>query len=400
MKFSKSCCTGLVLTFGMGLAAGAASSSSGYAGNPSPVAGLASLDLAFRFASAIRSDPKDQAKAQEAVLRDYLLLGADEEAATRAQQIQGWRRGVIYAQMAERKAQQGDEAAARDLIERAQSVRAESAGWEVTRVDAEIATALAALGDLDSSRHLAQDLAAADPRQYAGRSAATLAQGEAALGNFDKSMEALGQVNGETDVEIAGARTSGYLELARAKRFSKAQRLQALEAAESSTANLPSWEQVDALSEASQLYREAGQDNRSISALKKAEEIARSLPGSATGKIPLMAGVAQGWARLGDKTRARSLLRQAEPAIANALDIDRPAAYARLASAWRAVGDSKQSDRLMTLAIATAESLANARPRALSAVDICRSLGRDGVEPDSSTRGRLESLLANLKDPW
>src|SRR4029450_10285001 len=40
---------------------------------PSP--GLASLDLAFRFATAIQSDPKDQAKAQEAVIRDLLLVG-------------------------------------------------------------------------------------------------------------------------------------------------------------------------------------------------------------------------------------------------------------------------------------------------------------------------------------
>jgi hypothetical protein len=110
--------------------------------------------------------------------------------------------------------------------------------------------------------------------------------------------------------------------------------------------------------------------------------------------------VAQGWAKLGDKAHGRTLLLQAEPAAANSLDIDRPAAYARLASAWRGVGDAKQADRLMALAIASAGSLKNARPRALSAVDICRTLGRDGVEPDPGTRGKLESMLANLKDPW
>jgi hypothetical protein len=113
-----------------------------------------------------------------------------------------------------------------------------------------------------------------------------------------------------------------------------------------------------------------------------------------------MAQVAQGWAEAGEKSRARTLLLEAEPAAAKAFDIDRPGAYARLASAWRALGDTKQANRLTALAISSAESLRNARPRALSAVDICRSLGRDGVEPDPGTRGRLELLLANLKDPW
>ncbi|MCI0567162.1 MAG: hypothetical protein L0Z52_03095, partial [Acidobacteria bacterium] len=353
-----------------------------------------------RFASAIQTDPKDQAKAQEAVLRDFLLLGADEEAARRAPQVRGWRRGVIYAELAEHRAAQGDAEAARDFIEKARAVRSETPGWEGPRVDAEIAAALAALGDLSSSERMALDLAAADPRQYGGRAAATVSQAQAALGNFDKAMEALAPVEGDTDVEVSRARTSGYLGIAREKKFTPAQRLTALQRADASAASLPSWEEVGVLTEIARLYRETGENERCAEALQKAQGIALSLLGSAAGKIPLMAQVAQGWAEAGRKSRARKLLQEAEPWAAKALDIDRPGAYARLASAWRALGDAKQANRLTGLAISAAESLRNARPRALSAVDICRSLGRDGVEPDSGTRSRLELLLANLKDPW
>jgi tetratricopeptide (TPR) repeat protein len=247
---------------------------------------------------------------------------------------------------------------------------------------------------------LALDLAAADPRQYGGRAAATVSQAQITLGNFDKAMEALSPVDSDPDVEVSGARTGGYLQIAKGKNFTPAQRLQALQAAEASAGSLPTWEEVGVLAEIAQLYQGAGQDERSRKALQKAEEFAQSLPGSAAGKSPLTVEVAQGWAELGDKARARTLLLQAEPAAASSLDINRPAAYARLASAWRGVGDARQADRLMALAIASAESLKNARPRALSAVDICRTLGRDGVEPDSGTRGKLESMLANLKDPW
>jgi tetratricopeptide (TPR) repeat protein len=390
----------LILILTAGFSASATQGKSGPSSGTPQAPGVGSLDLAFRFASAIQSDPKDQAKAQEAVLRDFLLLGADDEAASRTAQVRGWRRGVLYAELAEHRAAQGDAEAARDLIEKARGVRSETQGWEGPRVDAEIAAALAALGDLASSERIALDLAAADPRQYSGRAAATVSQAQTALGNFEKAMEALAPVDGDADVEVSGARTSGYLGIAREKKFTLAQRLAALQAAESSAASLPSWEEVGVLTEIARLYRETGQRERCAGALRKAQEIALSLPGSAAGKIPLMAQVAQGWAEAGEKSRARTLLLEAEPAAAKAFDIDRPGAYARLASAWRALGDTKQANRLTALAISSAESLRNARPRALSAVDICRSLGRDGVEPDPGTRGRLELLLANLKDPW
>ncbi|MCI0655542.1 MAG: hypothetical protein L0170_00530, partial [Acidobacteria bacterium] len=396
----RSSCASLVLVLSFGLASATMPANGASVAKTSPASGLASLDLAFRFASAIQSDPKDQAKAQEAVLRDFLLLGADEEAASRAAQVRGWRRGIIYAELAEHRAAQGDAEAARDLIEKAKAVRAETSGWEGPRVDAEIAAALAALGDLTSSERMALDLAAADPRQYGGRAAATVSQAQAALGNFDKAMEALAPVEGDADVEVSGARTSGYLGIAKEKKFTSAQRLTALQKAEASAASLPSWEEVGVLSEIAWLYRETGERERCTGALQKAQEIALSLPGSATGKIPLMAQVAQGWAEAGQKSRARTLMQEAEPWVAKALDIDRPGAYARLASAWRALGDARQANRLTGLAISAAESLRNARPRALSAVDICRSLGRDGVQPDPATLGRLELLLANLKDPW
>jgi len=396
----KSLRVSLPILLSVGLCAAATSDKGATLASQHLTAGLTSLDLAFRFASSIRTDPRDQSKAQEAVLRDFLLLGAEEQAASRVEQVQGWRRGVLYAQLAGRLALRGDVATARELIAKAQSVRAEVSGWEGPRIDSEIAAALAALGDLAASEQLATGLAAADPRQYSGRAAATVSQAQAALGNFDKSMEALTPVEGDTDVEVAGARTSGYLAIAKVKNFTAAQRLAALESAERSATNLPSWEQVGVLTDIAQLYLDAGRRDRSVVALKQAEEAALALPGSTAGKIPLMVQVALGWAGTGEKPRARALLQEAEPSTANALDIDRPAVYARLASGWRALGDVKQANRLMALAIASAESLRNARPRALSAVEICRSLGRDGVEPDPGTRSRLEQLLANLKDPW
>src|SRR6185369_14751270 len=111
-------------------------------------------------------------------------------------------------------------------------------------------------------------------RQYTGRAAATLSQAQAALGNFDEAMYALAPVEGDTDVEIAGARTNGYLEIARGNKFTTEQHLKALEASELSARNLPPWEQVGVLTDIARLYVEAGHKERSSKPLKSAEEIA------------------------------------------------------------------------------------------------------------------------------
>lgn len=370
---------------------------------PQPAASsssVSSLDLAFRLATAIRSDPKDQAKAQEAVIRDFLLVGETEEARKRADQVQGWRRGVLYAEVAESEARKGNTGAARDLLEMAHTVQSDTSGWESLRIRAQIAEALAELGEVKVSRGVSEELSAADSRQYAGRSAATVAKAEAMGGSFAKAMEALHPLDGDTDVEIAGGRTHGYLELARIPQLTPAQRLEASQATERSAENLPPWERVSVMTEIAQTHQQAGRAQEARRLLQKAEQILATQQGGSSGLLPLVADVARSWGRIGEKARGRSLLRKWEGAAAAALDIDRPAAFARLASASRALAEPKQAERLLSMAVSSAESLRNARPRALSAVEICRTLGRDGVDPGPETRRRLEALLRNLKDPW
>jgi hypothetical protein len=65
--------------------------------------GVAALDQAFRFASAIRSDPKDRALSQEAVIRAYVAAGALDAGAARAGEVSGWRQGLGRARACARR---------------------------------------------------------------------------------------------------------------------------------------------------------------------------------------------------------------------------------------------------------------------------------------------------------
>lgn len=364
-----------------------------------PLPGGEALALAFRFASAIASDEKDRARAQEDVARDYAALGAFDRALQTAEGIEGWRRGTALADVAAALAADGRGDAARDLIARAEEVRAATTGWQGARIAAHVAGAYAALGDGERARALASGLASED-REYAGRAAFVAASALSTRGDSHAALRALAPLDTDRDMEVSWWRTEGYLEAARRAGNDAALRDRALDAARRSARGLPGWKRSEALRRVAEGLLRAGRRGEARETLREAGEIARSLPGTLPVKAALLADLARGHGRAGDARRARALLREAEASIDGAIVIDRPGLLAAVAAAHGTAGEPEAADRLYRRALAEAERLRNARPRALAAVEICRVLGREGAPLDVGTRARLERLLDGLGDPW
>jgi hypothetical protein len=362
--------------------------------------GNEALDYGFRFASAIRVDPKDMGRAQESVVLDYVAAGALDAATARVDRVEGWRRGVVQADLAAALARAGRSEEAHALLTRADAQRRATEGWQERRVAAHVAQAQALLGELEPSRALAAELAAGDAQQYTGLPAATLASARAAAGDYDGAMVSLRSLDAEKDPEAAGWRTQGYLTVARQKGLPAGGRLEALDAARRSAEELPGWRQAEALGSLAEEYRLAGRSVRARAVLEEAEEIARQLPATMPVKGPILSSLAGGWARLGQKERASGLLEQAEAVAPSAMLIDRPGIMADIAATRQLTGDETGARRLFAQALAGTEALANARPRALAAVEVCRSLARSRRPLDASTRTQLDALLLGLKEPW
>ena len=362
--------------------------------------GVEALDYGFRFASAIRVDPKDMGRAQESVLLDYIEADALDEALARADRVEGWRRATVTADLAAALAGYGRRDEARALIARAEEQRLATEGWQERRIAAHIAQALALLGDLERSGALAAELAAGDALQYAGRATATLAAGQAAAGDADAAMASLRRLASEQDPDAMEWRTTGYLQIARQEGLAVAKRREALDAALRSAQGLQGWKKAETLERVAEEYRRAGRNGPARAALQDAEVTAGHLPSSMPVKAPLLSRLAAGWARLAQKERATALLEQAQALAPAAPPIDRPAIYAGIASTRLQSGDEAGARRSFAQALSETEALVNARPRALAAVEICRSLGRSRLPLDAGTRARLDSLLAGLREPW
>jgi hypothetical protein len=361
--------------------------------------GRAALDLAFRFASAIAADAKDRARAQEEVARDYAARGAFAEAERAAERIEGWRRGTALADVAAGRAAAGQPEEARRLLARAEQERAEAPGWQGARIEAHIASALAVLGEVDRAETMAAALAARD-RQYGGRAVAVTAAGLARRGDREEALQRLATLGGDTDIDVAWSRTEAYLDVARRSDDDAAVRRRALDGARLSADGLPGWKKAEALVLVSREERGAGRMAEAREALRRAEAIVRALPATMPVKGRLLADLGRAWHEAGRSGEAREALSEAEETIAAAPVIDRPGLYATLAAARGAAEGPAAAHKLYERAIASAETLRNARPRALAAVSICRVLGREDVALDGGIRSRLEAILNGLADPW
>lgn len=358
------------------------------------------LDYGFRFASAIQTDPKSKGREQTRILMIYLSQQREDTARELAHQVEGWWRGVALAEVAVRLASEGRAEEARALIAEAEAVRATIKGWQSPRISVHVAHALALLGDEEGSRKAADIALRDDAEQYGGQVVAGAADGHAARGDFDAAMAELQALDAEKEQMATWWRTSGYIELGKQERFTREQRSKALSAALESARGVPGWQQVDALRLVALELFALGEKATAFEALEAAEELIGPIGGRPTRSPTLLAGVARTWAKIGRPKRARKLLEEAEQSVLGYPNLDRPGLYAQVATAQAARGDEKEAWRLVDLALDSAATLTNARPRATAVVEICRWMGIEKVPLTDAARARLDLLYEGLGDPW
>jgi tetratricopeptide (TPR) repeat protein len=358
------------------------------------------LETAMRFASAITADPKDMSAAQADVVQEYISLGQLDRAMELADKVTLWKKGIVLADLANALVQAGRKEDAKQTLDKALEFRSTVEGWQGPRIDAHIAQVYASMGETEKAQQISRRLAESD-RQYAGRDVATVASGLAAQGEFDKALTEVSKLETDNpDLEQAWWRTAALIDLARRASVPRDKRLEAVDKARGSANDIDGWKQVEALVTIAGIYRDLEMKARAVETLDAAQVLVAALPDNEAAKPALFANLARGFSKLGDSERAAQLLTRAEPLVPQAMDLSRAALYANIASSWQQVGRSTDAVRLYDQALNAAESLVNARPRALSIVQVCRSLGRSGLEVSPAMRARLEKLYAGLKAPW
>lgn len=355
------------------------------------------LAIAFDFASAIHTDKIDQLKMQEKVVQDYITLGLLDLAQAKADKMNGWRQGTAYADIAVELAHRGRKDQARDLITKAEAVMKRTIGWQKPRIGAHIGRAEAALGNVEKSQQIGFSLPPSEGPKSLSASAASLA----GSGDFDSAMKTLANVEKSTIFENQMAVVNGYLDIARHPALADKpdQRTQALQAAIRTSSKLPATRRVEV---STIVVAE-------LIALKQEQEAQRLLDDIESGlstdispfyRAPAIAELSRSWMKLGQRERALKVLESATENWQAVAAIDEPETFAAIAAGFAAANDPVKCRGFRDKALASAEQLVNARPRAIAVVNTCRWMGRYGMELDQATRERLQKLRTGLKDPW
>ncbi|HKQ96570.1 MAG TPA: hypothetical protein VJV75_01715 [Candidatus Polarisedimenticolia bacterium] len=363
-------------------------------------AGVPALDYAFRFASAIVPDPKDRAKAQELAIDAFAATGAWDEAIRRADQVEGWRRGVVYADLAAGLARAGRRDEAKALVDKAETVRVTVEGWQNPRIASHVAVALGALGETEKARSMAAQVASEDPQQYGGATAVHEATRLAGTGDVGAALRQLRSLDGNNELEVIWARVSGSLAIGRRADAPTKSRVAALKEARTAAARLPLERRLEALIGIAATYDSLGRPGPARDVLREAADAVAELPSGDAARIPFLIDLGGAWATAGSADRGRAALESAEPLVARALVIDQPGLYARVASGYRRIPDENEARRLDLKALDSAAAMTISRPRALAIAAICRQWGTDRVALDAPTRARLDGLLVGLGEPW
>jgi tetratricopeptide (TPR) repeat protein len=365
------------------------------------------LDLAFRAASALPLDPhaKTRARLQESVVRACFELDQPRRALAHAERIEGWRRGIGYAEFALYCAQHGATSEVQHYLDLAAGVADGSAKldgaqeWPRERIRAVIAQTHVVLGhDADADGFAAGLAAAESGRVHAAKATrldasavdAQLKELDAilAVGDFDRARGAL-----DTCVELFDR---FYDDAARRARL--------VAGIQTAGKKLPIGVRIDSLTQLTE--RALGHDDRAgaLELVETARVAIESTSWLPEDRIEWAARLAALRFAAGDRERAR---RDADAALQlfdgqreRIVDIYRARALRPIAEAFCAMGDTGAAAAIYMRALEEGSVNPNARPRAEDLVATCCSMARRGIPRDASLWAKAARVHDGLGHPW
>ncbi len=359
------------------------------------------LDLAFETASLIPINPhiKDRSRAQEIVVAACLQLNQPTRAAGYAEQIENWRCGMCYADLAFYYGKRGDREAAQYFLNRAESASNLTDEWRKDRIRVRIAQTYLVLGEAGKADGYEKGVVDSERGKLAGVRAMVCS--DDSFGERMKEIDNL-IVTGQFDILANALKSCAQL----FHRFYADPKRRAIaeEKIEQSWNPLPIIGRIELLMEMAEFALDRSDPPNALALIDKAQAIMDRYDWPLEHRISLMAKLAEYRFRAGDPQKARldidlahSLLNEQIDSI---VDIYRAGAFRSIAQVYQAVGDGQTSLSLYKQAVEEGVTNPNSRPRAEDLSATCVSMAQYVVEPDTQLWTRIHQIREGLGQPW
>lgn len=359
------------------------------------------LELGFDAASAIPAKPheRDRSLVQQEVGSTAVELGLVARAMACAKSMEGWRRGVVYGDLAIDAAKAGRTDPARTFAQYAIDSTGSAKDWQRDTVRVKVAQAMVWLGDDAAAGNLEKGVG--EPEQGKVR-AARVARGNGA--DFDDQMAEAERLVATGNFDLVRNALATCVELAQRAKGDEARWSRIVALTEGSVGKTARDIQLRAFLRLAEVRMQQGAPERAKELAARAVAIRDGSRWTTDFALPIAADIARTLSRIGDSVGARAEIDRAlalfESDKARVADIFRAGALRPVAEALVVLGDSARARTVFETAIEEGALNPNARPRAMDLAQTCASLARAGIEPDAAMWERLRALRAGLVDPW
>lgn len=372
------------------------------------------LSLAFEAASAFPSDPhgKNRGLAQEKVLVACFELGLPRLALMFAPRVEGWRRGLAYADFAYYGIQQGATANVDRYLAMARDVADQEARdpnaqqWRVDKIRLKIARALSAIGRREDASALSSEISASSRGAVdkGWSQTASTAVSKMTLATARGELESITAAFGSMSL---GEQYSALLILGGIHgRFFRDQELREAAAERILTRffKLPANLRLDAMAPLVGNHLQHDDVGGARDVIVEMTKLVEATTWRPEDELPHLARIAGLRADAGEEERARQELERAlaiyQERRDGIFDIYRCKALRSIALGFERLGDKAQAADLMAVAVEEGMLNPNSRPRCFDLVETCVALAQGCVEPTPALMGRLREIAAGLGDPW
>lgn len=368
---------------------------------------VALVTLALDVAAALPDMPhaKTKARLQDDVADLLVELDRPSDLRRLADDMVGWRRGMVEAKLALLLAEKGAGDEARAAIAEAEQVVSDlghddtEQEWRADRVRLGVAYAKSVLGEVDEALEIQSDLGASEW----GKLDAFRAR-QNALGDYQVSFAQLKQGFKTAGLEQARSLLQTLVHLHEHHYEDAPRRAELQEMIKTSFATLPLDLRIDYLAQITEHALAHHDQAGALELVVEMEKIASSCAFQPRAAIPLGARVAALRFRAGDTRGGRKALDQSyrafEDVCPRLTDVFRARTLRPVAEAYHAIGDDEAAVAAYERALAECVVNPNSRPRAEDLVALCISVVRSGLAGDERLGRRIAEVRDGLGEPW
>lgn len=357
------------------------------------------IDLAWQAATSYPLNPhiKNRAKAEEQVVNGALGIKQSHLAWGYAKKVVNWRRGACYAEIAHYLIEQGDSEHVEYFLRQAiLHSKDPQQGWRQARVKARVAAARVLMGNAEGAEGLIDD------EDYAGQGESIGAQAAlASVEAFDQLVAALDDMVATQGYNETLAAMFGYADMYRHYYENEDRRKLLLDRTKTAWKDMPGIRRFEVMLKFIDAAIANDDLKTALVLIDETDTIRQSFSWPVDYDLKFRSDIARYRVAIGQDKAARFLLNESIEVLEQKLEslenFYRAGALRPIAEGFAVLGDKERAREIYARVVELGAVNPNIRPRVSDITATCVSMALHNIEPDAELLSKIQQIVEGIK---